>query len=147
MKARAKDFLRLIITLLVFCIGVPVFIFIGCVGIIYTFIKHLFYTQDYSSSKQLNPIFHAITLLTDGFANSSAGELFNDITSIKSKANIKYGNYWETISAISGLRKRIGKDNIVRKVVDFAFSPFETNHCEKAIKPEQKAYYLNQKQN
>ena len=131
---RGKDFLKLLKTILVFIVAIPFFVFVGTLGIIYSFIKHLFFKFDYSSSRQLTPIFKALILLTDGFANAGAGELLNDVL----KPKVNYGKWYHTISAVTGINYKLGNDNGLRKILDFV----ERDHSENSITPEQNTHYL-----
>ena len=129
-----------ILTIILLIAGVLVFTPLFVVGVIYTFLKHLV-KFDYSINKQFLPLLNSITLLFDGMANAGAGELLNDSLSIKGK--IKYGNWNETISAITGLISIYEKKT---KMFYFLNKVLGNNHCVGAISTEQK-YYYNLKNN
>ena len=101
MKTLLKDLLLLIRELLLLLVGIPTFTFVAIIGVIYTLFKHLIVKMDYSIKRQFLPILRNLNLCFDGFANASAGELLNDI--FKIKGNIKFGNWYESISSITGL--------------------------------------------
>lgn len=128
---------KLIIEILIFIFAGLFFLFIGIIGVIYTFVKHII-SVDYSISKQLSPIVHVGTVLTDCFANAGAGELLNDI--FKISGNIRYGNWWQTISAVTGMIYLNGKDTKLRRVLDKTLG---TNHCTEAIVESDLEYYVN----
>lgn len=79
-----------------------------------------------------------MSLVLDGFANSGAGELLNDVLEIKGR--IKYGKWYQTISATTGLIKIHEKDTWLRRFLDKVLG---TNHCGEAITEEDKYYYKN----
>ena len=128
MKNVLKEIGLLIVALIIFP---TVFI----IGFIYTFIKHL-WSLDYSLNRQLIPLIRSISLSLDGLANAGAGELINDFYQIKGK--IKYGKWYQTISAISGLILLHEKDTSLRKTLDKALG---TNHCVDAITEADKEFY------
>lgn len=129
---------KLLIEILVLIFGGILFIILGIVGIIYTFFKHIL-KFDYSISRQLIPIIRGITLAIDGFANSAAGELLNDCLKVPDKDAIRYGKWYQTISAITGLRLIIYlKDNKFRKTIDKILG---SKHCETAITEQDLFYY------
>lgn len=128
------QFLKEIVWLVIGCIVFPI-VFI--IGLIYTFFKHIF-KLDYSLSKQLAPIVRSLNLALDGLANSGAGELLNDIFSIAGK--IKYGKWYQTISAVTGLLLLHVKDTKLRVFLDKVLGK---NHCVEAISEEDKFYYSN----
>ena len=132
--SRLKDFWNLIKVLILSIFAIPFFLIIGLIGVVYSVIKHLF-KMDYSSSKQLKPIIMAFILASDGIANAGAGELLNDV--IK-PTKIKYGKWYHTISAVTGIIYKTQKDTFLRKFLDF----FEKNHSTKSITPEQEKFYL-----
>lgn len=132
---RIKDFWELIKIVLLSIVAILFFSAVGLVGVVYSLIKHLFFKFDYSSSRQLKPIIKSIILLFDGFANAGAGEFLNDCY----KPIVKYGKWYHTISAVTGINYLLGKDNNLRKTLDFV----EKKHSEKSITPEQKKYYLD----
>jgi len=126
---------NLLITIVLFFAGLFVFIPLFVVGVIYTFIKHIV-KLDYSLSKQFLPLVSSITLIFDGLANAGAGELLNDI--LKIKGRIKYGNWNETISAVTGL---IAQYYFKTKLYFILNTILGKNHCENAITEEQKIYW------
>lgn len=87
-----KQFFVMIIAIIVFTIT-------AIVGLFYTLIKHI-KNGDYKPNKQLAPLFRGVALAFDGMANSTAGEMFNDLL-LKEKT-VKYGKWNETISFITG---------------------------------------------
>ena len=119
--------------------GLIVFPLVTIIGIIYSFVKHLFSKRDYSLSKQLNPVIRSITLASDGLACAAGGEMLNDVLKVKGK--IKYGKWYNTISAITGLRfKYENFDNKFRRILDKTLGE---NHCIEAITEEENFYYSN----
>lgn len=126
---------KLIFEILIFIFASPFFLIIGFVGIVYTFFKHIV-NIDYSISKQLSPIVHVGTVLFDCFANAGAGELLNDIFKIKGMA--RYGNWWQTISAVTGILYLQGNDTKLRGLLDKTLG---TNHCVDAIVESDLEYY------
>ncbi|MEI7489292.1 MAG: hypothetical protein WCJ72_18135 [Chryseobacterium sp.] len=116
-------------------VGIPIFILLFIVGFFYTIIKH-FVNLDYSISRQFTPILRSITLVFDGMANAGAGELLNDALKIKNDY-VRYGKWYETISAVTGLVKLYEKDTWLRKFLNV----LGKNHCEEAITEMQKYYY------
>ena len=65
--------------------------------------------------------------------------MLNDILKVKGK--IKYGKWYNTISAITGLRLKFeSADNKFRKTLDKILGK---NHCEEAITEEENFYYSN----
>lgn len=130
-------FLLLEIALLI--IGFFVFGIVSILGVIYTFLKHSI-KADYSIRKQLVPIVRSINLAQDGVANAAGGELLNDALKIP-EGNIRYGQWFETISAMSGLLFQYVKDTWLRRFLDKAFLVFEKNHCTNAITKMQEYYY------
>lgn len=118
--------------LVVACIIFPI---LFVIGIIYTFLKHLVHF-DYSISAQFTPIIRSITLLIDGFANAGCGELLNDV--FKIKGVIRYGKWYQTISAVTGLIFLYVKDTRLRKILDRILG---TDHCVDAISKEDMFFY------
>lgn len=118
-------------------IGGMIFIVLFALGFIYTFFKHVI-KLDYSGRKQLQPIIRSVTLALDGLACAGAGELLNDV--LKIKGNIKYGKWYQTISAITGLVHIYEKDTWLRKFLDKTLGK---NHCNEAITEQDKYYYSN----
>ncbi len=122
-------------SILLLIAGVLVFTPLFIVGVVYTFLKHLV-KFDYSINKQFLPLINSITLIFDGLSNAGAGELLNDTLKIKGK--IKYGNWNETISAITGLISIFEKKT---KMFYLLNNVLGKNHCIDAITPEQKCYH------
>lgn len=133
--------LRLLLEIVLLIIGFFVFGMVAILGVIYTFVKHII-KGDYSIRKQLVPIVRSINLAQDGVANAAGGELLNDALKIP-EGNIRYGQWFETISAMSGLLFQYVKDTWLRRFLDKAFSIFEKNHCTNAITRMQEFYYKN----
>lgn len=132
-----KALLKLFLEILALFTGAVIFITLAIVGICYTFGKHII-KLDYSISKQLTPIVRAANLVMDCFANAAAGELLNDALKIKGK--IKYGKWYQTISAVTGLINIYEKDTWLRRFLDRVFC---APHCEEAINPEDRFYWEN----
>lgn len=116
-------------------IGGIIFIVLFVFGSIYTFVKHVV-KWDYSGRKQLQPIIRSVTLALDGLACAGAGELLND--TLKIKGEIRYGKWYQTISAITGLIQIYEKDTWLRRLLDRTLGK---NHCEEAITEQDKFYY------
>ena len=125
---------KLLIELVFACVGIPVFVVLFVVGFFYTFFKHLF-SWDYSLSKQTLPLIRSVTLAFDGLANAGAGELLNDVY----KPIIKYGKWYQTISAVTGLNYENGKDSKLRVFLDKILGK---NHCTDAITEMERDYYI-----
>jgi hypothetical protein len=138
---RLLDLWRLIKELFLFVFASVIFIIVAIIGVLYSAIKHLFFKFDYSLSRQLTPIVRSATLLTDGFANAGAGELLNDLLKIDESEKIRYAKWYQTISAVTGLRYLFVKDNKFRRLVDKILGK---NHCINAI-TEQDLFYHNSK--
>ncbi|WP_027380297.1 hypothetical protein [Chryseobacterium daeguense] len=130
-----KTVLKLLLEILFMLIGIPIFLALFIVGIFYTFVKHAV-KWDYSISRQFTPILRSINLVFDGLANAGAGELLNDSFKIKNDY-ARYGKWYETISAITGLVKLYEKDTWLRKFLKI----LGKNHCEEAITDMQNYYY------
>ncbi len=128
-----KDIWHIIKELLLLIASILFFLPMALVGFIYTFIKHLI-KWDYSLEKQLSPIIRGITLSIDGFANSASGELLNDTI----KPKIKYGKWYQTISAVSGINQYKDFDSRLRALTDVALGHF---HCRDAVQENDKCYY------
>jgi hypothetical protein len=128
---------QLIIQIGLLIVGGFVFLLLFVVGFLYTTGKHI-YKLDYSMSKQFMPIIRSITLLFDGLGNAGAGELLNDV--YKVDGNIKYGKWYQTISAVTGLLLLHVKNIKLRLFLDKALGE---NHCTEAISEEDKYYYKN----
>lgn len=136
---KLKEFLLLLLEIVFFVVGgCIVFPLVFIIGVIYSFIKHLFFKFDYSVSKQLTPIIRSMTLASDGLANAGGGEMLNDALKVKQEALIKYGKWYQTISAVTGLRKVYdNEDTWLRRFLKI----LGKNHCEEAITEEEKFYY------
>ena len=138
---KLKEFLQLLVEIVLLLVG-GCFIFplVFIVGVFYSFIKHLLIKFDYSISKQLIPIIRSITLTSDGLANAGGGEMLNDVLKVKKEAKIKYGKWYQTISAVTGLRKVYdNEDSWLRRFLKV----LGKNHCEEAITKEEHFYYKN----
>ena len=134
-----KTFFKLLMEIVLMIIGIPVFLLLFFVGVLYTFGKHV-KNWDYSISKQLIPIIRSITLASDGLANAGGGELLNDVLKVKKEAKIRYGKWYQTISAVTGLRKVYdNEDSWLRRFLKV----LGKNHCEEAITEEEHFYYQN----
>lgn len=120
-------------------VGSIVFPIVFVVGVIYTFSKHII-KLNYSLSKQLAPIVRSTNLALDGLANAGAGEMLNDVYKIN--GTIKYGKWYQTISAVTGLIKLHVKDTKLRVFLDKVLGK---EHCVNAITEEDKYYYENHK--
>ena len=125
---------KLLIELVFACVGIPVFIILFIVGFFYTFFKHLF-KWDYSLSKQTLPLIRSVTLAFDGLANAGAGELLNDVY----KPIIKYGKWYQTISAVTGINYLKEQDSKLRLFLDKILGK---NHCTEAITEMERDYYV-----
>ena len=121
-------------------IGTIVFLILFVIGFCYTFLKHIF-KLDYNLKKQLAPLIRSVTLSIDGLANSGSGELLNDVFKVHGK--IKYGKWYQTISAVTGLIFLHIKDTKLRVFLDKILG---ANHCVISITPEDK-FYNEQKEN
>lgn len=130
--------IKLILELLKMMIGIIIFSSVFIVGIIYTLVKHI-YQLNYKLSIQLTPIVRSITLSFDDLACASSGEMINDVLRIEGK--IKYGKWYQTISAITGLVNIYEKDTSLRKILDKTLGK---NHCILAITEQDHYYYKNQ---
>jgi hypothetical protein len=86
----------------------------------------------------LTPIVRSATLLTDGFANAGAGELLNDLLKIDESEKIRYAKWYQTISAVTGLRYLFAKDSKFRKLLDKVLGK---NHCTDAVTEQDRFYY------
>ena len=140
---KLKDFGALLLELLFMIVGgLIIFPLVFIIGFVYTFIKHVFFKFDYSTSKHFIPILRSFTLASDGLANAGGGEMLNDALKVKQEAKIKYGKWYQTISAVTGLRKvYANEDTWLRK----ALKILGKNHCEEAITNEEHFYYSNNK--
>lgn len=127
----------ILLELFLLVIGGIIFIVLFVFGSIYTFVKHVV-KCDYSGRKQLQPIIRSVTLALDGIACAGAGELLNDALKIKGK--IRYGKWYQTISAITGLVHIYEKDTWLRRFLDKTLGK---NHCQEAITEQDKFYYSN----
>ena len=136
-----KDIYTLIKELVTFVIGSSVFLIYSILGWAYSLGLHL-WLKDFSLKKFVSPIVRVFTLLFDGLANALGGELLNHFL----KPKIKFGKWWQTISAITGINylhnkkygitnKKIDKfRNILNKILG-------KNHCENAITDNDRVYY------
>lgn len=140
---RLKDVGSLLLELLFMLIGgFIIFPLIFCIGFVYTLLKHILFKWDYSTSKHFIPILRSITLASDGLANAGGGELLNDVLKVKQEAKIKYGKWYQTISAVTGLRKLYNsEDSCLRRFLKI----LGKNHCEEAITEQEHFYYSNNK--
>lgn len=130
-----KTLIKLFLEIFFMLIGIPIFLIVFIVGVLYTFVKHV-KNWDYSISRQFTPILRSINLVFDGLANAGAGELLNDVFKIKNEF-ARYGKWYETISAVTGLIKQYEKDTWLRKFLEI----LGKNHSEEAITEMQKYYY------
>lgn len=130
-----KNIWRLFIEFLILLVGCTVFIILFIIGVVYTFLKHVI-KWDYSGRKQLQPIIRNVTLALDGLACAGAGELLNDTLKIKGK--VRYGKWYQTISAITGLIHKYEKDTWLRRFLDRTLGK---NHCAEAITEQDQFYY------
>ena len=64
-----KALLKLLMEIIFMIIGIPIFLLLFIVGILYTFVKHV-KNWDYSISRQFTPILRSINLVFDGLANA-----------------------------------------------------------------------------
>ncbi len=136
---RLEGFGKLLLEIIFLVIG-GLFIFplLGIVGFLYTLLKHIFVKRDYSISKQLTPMIRSINLASDGLANAGAGELLNDVFKIEDGYIIRYGKWYQTISAVTGALKVYGKkDTWLRRFLKI----LGKYHCEQAMTDEWE-YYL-----
>ena len=123
--------------LLLVPIAFIVFGLLSIAGIFYTLKKHAI-LLDYSLEKQLYPILRSFNLALDGFANACAGELLND--KLKVFGRIKYGKWYQTISAVSGLLFIFeNKNSKLRQILN----KLEEDHCEKAVTKEDYFFWKN----
>jgi len=127
--------LKLPIEFCILIVGGVTFLILFILGIIYTFFKHNL-KLNYSPNKQLQPIVRSLTLALDGLACAGGGELLNDALKIKGK--IKYGKWYQTISAVTGLISIYEKDTWLRIFLDKVLG---TNHCDEAISEQDRFYY------
>ncbi|MBE8727989.1 hypothetical protein C4F50_23985 [Flavobacterium sp. KB82] len=130
-----KEPWKLIKEIFILIFGGIIFIVFAIIGILYTFVKHIL-KGDYSFSKQLIPIVRSVTLALDGIACAGAGELLNDVLRVKGR--IKYGKWYQTISAITGLVHIYEKDTWFRRFLDKILGK---NHCDEAITDQDRFYY------
>ena len=137
MKKHLKNIVKLLLEVVFTIIGIPIFILVFICGIFYTFFKHVI-KFDYSIVQQTQPLLRSINLTFDGLANAGAGEMLNDI--LKIKGRIKYGKWYQTISAVTGLIKIYEKDTKLRRFLDKILGK---NHCIDAITESDNFYYKN----
>ena len=133
-KKQITDIWSLMKSLLELIASIFIFIPLGIIGLLYSLFKHLF-IADFSLRKFVSPIVRGITLAIDGFGNSGAGELINDVLG----PTVKFGKWYQTISAITGVnylkyKKLIKFRNILNKVLGKL-------HCENAITQNDRSYY------
>ena len=131
-----KTLFKLLLEIFFLIAAVIIFPLLFIIGFAYTFGKHII-KWDYSISRQFMPIIRSISLVFDGLANAGAGELLNDALKIKNE-HARYGKWYETISAVTGLVKLYEKDTWLRKFLKI----LGKNHCEEAI-TEMQTYYYN----
>ena len=129
--------INLLLELLKMIIGGTVFLTVFIIGIFYTFVKHIIFF-DYKIVTQLVPIVRSVTLSIDGIACAGAGELLND--ALRIKGNIKYGKWYQTISAVTGLIFMYEKDTKLRVILDKILGK---KHCVDAITEQDNYYYKN----
>lgn len=134
-----KDLWLNLSEVLVFIVGVTVFLLITVIGFFYTFFKHLL-KRDYSAKKHFKPLVRIITLATDGAANGCGGEMLNDLSKAKD-GEIKYGNWYQTISSVTGLRWIF--NNRTSALRRFLNKYLEKDHCELAPTEMELFYYKN----
>ena len=137
MKKHLKNIVKLLLEVVFTIIGIPIFILVFICGIFYTFFKHVI-KFDYSIVQQTQPLLRSINLTFDGLANAGAGEMLNDI--LKIKGRIKYGKWYQTISAVTGLIKIYEKDTKLRRFLDKILGK---NHCTDAITESDNYFYKN----
>ena len=137
MKKHLKNIGKLLLEVVFTIIGIPIFILVFICGIFYTFFKHII-KFDYSIVQQTQPLLRSINLTFDGLANAGGGEMINDV--LKIKGPIKYGKWYQTISAVTGLIKIYEKDTKLRKTLD---SILGKNHCTDAITESDNYFYKN----
>jgi hypothetical protein len=133
-----KNFLLLLLELAFLIVGgCFAFPLLFVIGFFYTFFKHLLQC-DYSVSKHLRPILRSMTLVSDGLACAGAGELLNDFYKIPKGSIARYGKWYQTISAVTGILKvYLNRDLPLRKHLEI----LGKNHCEEAITPQEHVYY------
>ena len=132
-----KPLFKLFTELLLLLIATPIFWLVAVMGVVYTFFKHAF-KLDYSLMKQMAPLVRSVNLINDCLANAAGGEMLND--ALKVRGQIKYGKWYQTISAVSGLLYLYGQDTWLRRFLDKIIG---RRHCEDAINPEDKLYWEN----
>jgi hypothetical protein len=133
-----KDTFLVIAEIVIGLLMCLLFLIVSIIGFFYTLIKHL-KKRDYSAKRQFQPIMRAFTLNNDCFANASGGEMLNDVFKVK-EGEISYGNWFQTISAVTGLRLLFNKrDSKLRKFLD----SFSKGHCETAPTEMEIYYYEN----
>lgn len=130
-----RSLVKLLIEVLILIVGGCIFLSLTIIGLIYTFLKHVIH-WDYSVRKQLQPMVRSMTLALDGLACACAGELLND--ALKIKGSIKYGLWYQTISAVTGLINIYEKDTWLRIFLDKTLGK---NHCDEAISDQDRFYY------
>ena len=140
-KIHLFGFYSLFKEILLVIVGLLVFIPLAFLGVIYTISKHIL-LLDYSMKRQIQPVLRNFILSVDGFANATAGELLNDVFKIKQESKLRYGKWYQTISAVTGLLKvYANKDSWLRKMLKI----LGKNHCEEAITEMEHEYYIKEK--
>ena len=76
---------------------------------VYLYFDQAHYKMGLLYIKTVYPILRSINLVFDGLANAGAGELLNDSLNIKNDF-IRFGKWYETISAVTGLIQQYEKD-------------------------------------
>jgi hypothetical protein len=133
-----KNLLLLLLEIVFLIVGgLLIFPLFFVIGFCYTFFKHLL-RLDYSVSKHLTPIIRSFNLAMDGLACAGAGELLNDFYKIPKDSIVRYGKWYQTISAVTGILKvYANRDLPLRKRLEI----LGKNHCEEAITPQEHIYY------
>ena len=140
-KIHLFGFYSLFKEILLVLVGLLVFIPLSFLGVIYTISKHIL-LLDYSVKRQIQPVLRNFILSVDGFANATAGELLNDVFKIKQESKLRYGKWYQTISAVTGLLKVYAdKDTWLRKMLKI----LGKTHCEEAITEMEHEYYIKEK--
>ena len=140
-KIHLFGFYSLFKEILLVIVGLLVFIPLAFLGVIYTISKHIL-LLDYSMKRQIQPVLRNFILSVDGFANATAGELLNDVFKIKQESKLRYGKWYQTISAVTGLLKVYkDKDTWLRKMLKI----LGKSHCEEAITEMEHEYYIKEK--
>ncbi|MHA1401536.1 MAG: hypothetical protein ACTSQE_14395 [Candidatus Heimdallarchaeaceae archaeon] len=129
-------------TLILSILSWAIFPIVFVIGFIYSTLKHII-KLDYSLKKQFYPIVMAMALIRDGMANAGAGELFNDTVLKRKKdkslykGSYKYGKWYDTISAVTGVDEKRGKINGFGKFFTALLSfTLGKNHSIESIKED-----------